>query len=115
VEVVASTTTILFSWTQSGTAVERYLLSYTYTIRGCDLTTVRGSNLEVGSTRRNYTLVGIEENSDYDITLTAINKRRRVEAHIFATTNATGIPLFLVQHLRVMHVFSLQLPANPSG
>jgi hypothetical protein len=90
VEVVATTTTIYFSWMQNGT-LDRYTVSYTYTIRGngCD-SVLTGNSTELGNETRNYMLMDLEENSDYAITLNAIKGRRHGGTHIPATTNVTG-------------------------
>jgi hypothetical protein len=92
VEVATTTTTIYFSWTQSGTLVDRYTVSYTYTLRGtgCDSTVLTGNSMELRNGKRNYTLMDLEEDSDYTITLTAIKDRRRIGTRISATTNVTG-------------------------
>jgi hypothetical protein len=91
VEVI-TVTTVDFRWTQSGTLVDRYTVSYTYTIRGtgCDSMVRRGNSVELGNRTRNYTLTGLEENSNYDIILTAIKGRRDVGIHILVSTNETG-------------------------
>ena len=90
-EVVSTTTTIDLHWTQNGTSVERYNVSYTYTIRGCGLTS---NNTEIGDgTTRSYTLRNLEEGSDYDITLIAIKGRRQARTQIITPTNHTGIYL----------------------
>jgi hypothetical protein len=92
VEIATTTTVIYFSWTQSGTLVDRYTVSYTYTIRGTgsDYTVLTGNNMETGNGTRKYTLTELEGNSGYNITLTAIKGRRNLGTPILAITNGTG-------------------------
>ena len=66
-------TTIALRWTQSGSAVDRYTANYTYTIRRCGSGSMSGSAEISDGTARSFTLTGLEEDSDYTITLTAIN------------------------------------------
>ena len=65
-------TSITLTWSQSpGDVVDSYQISYSFTIRGCGMggghvSTVNGSS-------REYTLTGLEENSDFTINITAMN------------------------------------------
>ena len=63
-------TNISLTWSQSlGDMVDSYQISYSFTIRGCG--EVGGDNVSTSS--REYTLTGLEENSDVTIYITAMN------------------------------------------
>ena len=77
---------------QNGTNVERYTVSYNYTIREC------GSGFDSRSVEisdgnaRNYTLTGLEEDSDYNITLTAHRGNRSATSNTTSTnTSMAGV------------------------
>ena len=63
---------ITLTWSQSpGNVVDSYQISYSFTIRGCG---VEGGNVStVTGSSREYTLTGLEENSDFTISITAMN------------------------------------------
>ena len=65
-------TTITLTWSQTpGDVVDSYQISYSFTIRGCG-TPVNDVASAPGSSRE-YTLTGLEENSDFIISITAMN------------------------------------------
>ena len=65
-------TNITLTWSQSPRdVVDSYQISYSFTIRGCG---VGGGNVStVTGTSREYTLTGLEENSDFTINIIAMN------------------------------------------
>ena len=85
-------TTIAISWTQSVT-VDRYAVSYIYTIRRCGSGRVTGSEEISDGNARSFTLTNLEEDSDYTITLLVITTDglRIISNHISATTDTAGI------------------------
>ena len=88
-------TTITLSWTQSAT-VDRYTVSYTYTIRRCGSGPASGSEEISNGNARSFTLTDLEEDSDYTITLTAImisadGQLQITSNQISATTDTAGI------------------------
>ena len=84
-EISATSTTISLSWEQGGHPVDRYRVSYTYTIRECRSEPVTGGvEIEDGNVT-SFTLTGLEEDSDYTIELTAIRRNR------YATSSPTHI------------------------
>ena len=86
-------TTISLSWTQSGSDVDNYTVSSNYTIRQCGPGVMSGSisqSVSDGSAR-SYELSGLEEDSDYTITLTANSSTGTASSQISATTNSAGI------------------------
>ena len=87
---VASPTTIALSWTQSGSPVDRYNVSYTYTIRGCGSGPMSGSMEISNGGARNFTLTALEEDSDYTITLTALRGNRQVTSSPLSTNTTTA-------------------------
>ena len=84
-------TTISLSWTQPGSAVDSYTVSYTYTIRQCG-SEVMSDSVEISDgNARSFMLSGLEEDSDYTITLTANSAIGLLVSNmIMATTNTTG-------------------------
>ena len=69
----STATTISLSWTPPAGNVDSYTVSYTYTIRQCGSDVMMGpmtiSGIEGSATM--HMLSGLEEDSDYTITLTA--------------------------------------------
>ena len=78
--IETSATSISLSWTQSegAAAVDRYEISYSFTINGCpELGTTSRGSIDVGSVTT-YMLVDsgsnpIEEDGVYDISVRAVN------------------------------------------
>ena len=85
-------TTIAISWTQS-VNVDRYTVSYTYTIRRCGSGPVSGSEEISDGNARSFTLTNLEEDSDYTFTLTAISTDglQLTSNQISATTDTAGM------------------------
>ena len=84
----ATSTTIDLSWTQSGSSVDSYTVSYTYTIRRCGYPSEEISD----GNARSFTLTDLEEDSDYTITLTAISAAGQATSNqITATTSEAGV------------------------
>ena len=88
-EETATSTTIVLSWTQSGT-VDRYTVSFTYTIRRCGSGPVSESKEISDGNARSFTLTGLEEDSDYTITLTAISASAQLTSNQITTTTTTA-------------------------
>ena len=83
-------TTISLNWTQSGSSVDRYTVSYNYTIRGCD-SDLESRNQEISDgNARSFTLTGLEEDSVYNITLTAHKGNRQVNSSTISTNTRTA-------------------------
>ena len=92
-DVTATSTTIGLSWTQSAT-VDRYTVSYTYTIRRCGSGPVSGSVEISDGNARSFTLTGLEEDSDYTITLIAhdisADGQLQIISNLISTTTDTA-------------------------
>ena len=90
-DATTTSTTIALSWTQSGSSVDSYTVSYTYTIRRCGSGPVSGSDEEIsdGNARR-FTLTDLDEDSDYIITLTAISAAGQLPSNQINTTTTTA-------------------------
>ena len=87
-DATATSTTIALSWTQSGSSVDSYTVSYTYTIRRCGSGPVSGTEEISDGNARSFTLTGLEEDSDYTITLTAISVTGQLTSNQISTTTA---------------------------
>lgn len=78
------TTSLDLAWTQPpGEPVDSYLITYNYTVRGCDATGGGSSNVTSGD---NETLISAEENADYTISISARNGAGESESVIVMTT-----------------------------
>ena len=89
-DATATSTTIALSWTQSGSSVDSYTVSYTYTIRRCGSGPVPGSEEISDGNARSFTLKNIEEDSDYTITLTANSAAGQLASNQISTTTTTA-------------------------
>ena len=91
-DATATSTTIALSWTQSGSSVDSYTISYNYTIRRCGSGPMTGSEEISDGNGRNFTLTGLEleEDSDYTITLTAISAAGQLTSNQITTTTDTA-------------------------
>ena len=99
-------TTLSLSWTQPGSAVESYTVSYTYTIRRCGSGPISDSVEISNGNDRSVMLDNLEENSDYSITLTANSGSIQVDSNeVMATTSTAGIQ-FLLGQTNKIHCFS---------
>ena len=85
-------TTLSLSWTQSGSAVNSYTVSYTYTIRRCG-SGLTSDSVEISNgNARSVMLDNLEEDSDYSITLIANRGSIQVNSNVVsATTSSAGI------------------------
>ena len=92
-DTAATSTTIALSWTQSGSSVDSYTVSYIYTIRRCGSGHLSGSEEEINDgNARSFTLTDLEEDSDYTISLTAISEAGQLTSNqITVTTTSAGI------------------------
>ena len=91
-DATATSTTIAFSWTQSGSSVDNYTVSYTYTIRQCGLGPMSKIEEISDGNARSFNLNDLEEDSDYTITLTAINSAGQLTSNqISTTTKSAGL------------------------
>ena len=90
-DATATSTTIALSWTQSGSSVDRYTVSYTYIIRRCGCPMTGSEDISDGDAT-SFTLTDLEEDSNYTITLTAISAAGQATSNqITATTSEAGI------------------------
>ena len=98
-DATATSTTIALSWTQSGSSVDSYTVSYNYTIRRCGSGPVSSGSEEISDgNARNFTLTDLEEDSDYIITLTAISAAGQLTSNQISTTTAiAGLYLYYVR------------------
>ena len=89
-DATATSSTIALSWTQSGSSVDSYTVSYTYTIRRCGSGTVSESQEISDDNARSFTLLDLEEDSDYTITLTAISTAGQLTSNQITSTTVTA-------------------------
>ena len=81
--------------------MDRYTVSYMYTIRRCGSGPVSGSvEISDGNTK-NFTLTDLEEDSDYTITLIAIsaNGQLQITSNIISTTTHTAGIIYVIIYI----------------
>ncbi len=89
---MVTATSITITWTQSSAIfIDRYEVSYMYTIRSvrCSASPGQGMNTLSGS-ERSYNLMGLNEDSTYTITVAAINDEGSRSSTITADTSTSG-------------------------
>ena len=85
-------TTLSLRWTQPGSAVDSYTVSYTYTIRRCGSGPIPGSVVDISGNAGSVMLDNLEEDSDYSITLTANRGTIQLNSNVLmAATSTAGI------------------------
>ncbi len=87
---MVTATSITIAWTQSSDIfIDRYEVSYMYTIRRCSASPGQGMDALSGSARA-YNLMSLNEDSTYTITVTAINDGGSRSSTITADTSTSG-------------------------
>ncbi len=87
-DYIVTATSITITWTQSSDIfIDRYKVSYMYTIRRCSASP--GEAISDGSAR-SYNLMSLNEDSTYTITVTAINDEGSRSSTIAADTSTSG-------------------------
>ncbi len=87
---MVTATSITITWTQSSDIlIDRYEVSYMYTIKKCSASPGQGMNTLSGSAR-SYNLMSLNEDSTYNITVTAINDEGSRSSTITADTSTSG-------------------------
>ena len=83
-------TTLSLSWTQPGSAVDSYTVSYTYTIRRCGSGPISDSVEVSNGNARGVVLDNLEEDSDYSTTLTANRGTTQLDSDIVSAATSTA-------------------------
>ena len=110
ISATPQTTTISLTWTQPpGDVVDSYTISYTSVIEECigtsDFSTF-GSISGNDSSMRSYTLINLEENSVYAITVEAVNGAGGTSSSILTTwTSGAGRLMYLYVTIDVIIQF----------
>ncbi len=87
---MVTATSITITWMRSSDIfIDRYEVSYMYTIRRCSASPGQGMNTLSGSAR-SYDLTSLNEDSTYTITVTAINDQGPNSSTITANTSTSG-------------------------
>ena len=83
-------TTLQITWTVSADIhIDRFEATYNYTVNRCsDKGQQRTDN--IANSTRSHTLTGLNEDSNYSITVTAINNEGSANATVFANTMTSG-------------------------
>ena len=93
-KMTPQTTSIDLAWSQpAGDVVDSYTISYSFVTRGCDGTVLGGDTITgIDGSIRAYILSNLEENSDLEISITAVNGAGSspVPARISSTTLVAG-------------------------
>ncbi len=89
-DLMVTAASITITWTQSSDIfIDRYEVSYMYTIRRCSASPGQGLNTLSGGAR-SYNLMNLNEDSTYTITVTAINDEGLRSSTITAITSTSG-------------------------
>ena len=84
-------TSITITWTETTTTnIDRYEVTYSYTVRRCSASTGPAMTNTVTSTARSHTLMNLNEDSTYTITVRNINGAASNMAIITANTVTAG-------------------------
>ena len=98
-KVTPQTTSINLVWSQrAGDVVDSYTISYSYITRGCNGTALGGNTITgIDGSIRTYSLSNIEENSDFCISISAVNGAgtSQVPARTSFTTLVAGGIVFM--------------------
>ncbi len=87
---MVTATSITVTWTQSSDIfIDRYEVSYMYTIRRCSASPGQGLNTLSGSAR-SYNLMSLNDDTTYTITVTAINDEGSRSSTLTAITSSSG-------------------------
>ncbi len=82
-------TSITITWTQSSDIfIDRYEVSYMYTVKRCLASP--GQGITLSGSARSYNLMNLNEDSTYTITVTAINDEGSRSSTITANTSTSG-------------------------
>ena len=88
-------TTISLTWDVTGDIfIERFEVSHSYTVNTCTATAGSGMVTISDGTRRSHTLSGLNEDSQYTITVTAINHQGRTSNTARRITTSTSSELY---------------------
>ncbi len=88
---MVTATSIIITWTQSSDIfIDRYDISYMYTIRKCSASSGQGMNTLSDGSARSYNLMSLNEDSTHTITVTAINDEGSRSSTITANTSTSG-------------------------
>ena len=86
----AGSTVINITWNKQDTdVVYEFRLHYSYHIRECQDNSTNMSSIPIDNYTRSYTLMGLEEDSEFNISLTALNPAGESEP---ATTTTATLP-----------------------
>ena len=87
----STATSITITWTVTG-FIDRFEVSYRYTVNACTAPAgpLRGDTI-TDSSRRSHTLSGLNEDSEYTITVTAVNDQGSSMGLATVSTATAGI------------------------
>ena len=114
-DATATSTTIALKWTQSGSSVDNYTVSYNYTIRRCGSVPVSGSVEISDSNARRFNLTDLEEDSDYNITLTAISAAGQLTSNKISTNTKSAGSSKLVHGYTIMCIIIYIASGSPTS
>ena len=90
-------TTISLTWNMTGNIfIEIFEISYSYTVTTCTAPAGSGMVTISDGTRRSHTLNGLNEDSQYTITVTAINNQGQTMATTTASTDTSSENIYMI-------------------
>ena len=105
-------TTLHIIWTVSADIhIDRFEVTYNYTVNRCSAPpgAQRTDTITAGSTR-SHTLTGLNEDSNYSITVRAINNEGSTMATVSANTLASGTCTCVHDNNKHLRIHEIQLP-----
>ena len=109
-------TTISLTWDVTGDIfIERFEVSYSYTVNTCIAPAGSGMVTISDGTRRSHTLSGLNEDSQYTITVTGINSEGRTSNTARRITTSTSSELYTALSSGTCVCASLQVLASLLG
>ena len=111
---VHTATSITITWTQTTNIfIDRFEVTYSYIVRRCSASPGASHTDSISDgTMRSHTLSGLNEDSDYTITVRAINDAGSSMATTTATTDTSGNHMNLIIITIIIHVST---PTAPSA
>ena len=84
-----TTTSLTITWTVSG-SIDRFVVTYTYIVNRCSTRGVSRTDTISDGSMRSYTLRVLNEDSNYTITVRAVNSAESTMATVTANTLTSG-------------------------
>ena len=102
-----TTTSLIITWTVSG-SIDRFEVTYSYVVNRCSTGGASRTDTISDVSVRSYTLRGLNEDSNYTITVRAINAAESTMSTVTASTLTSGRLYTIIFINYVLNVYSSQ-------